>query len=53
MVYLKGIKIIPRPQEFYCAGTTPPGFEIPGSATGKLFKIPYTVQQTYIGGLRC
>ena len=23
----------PRPQEFYRAGTAPPGFEIPGSAT--------------------
>ena len=29
-----GIKTKPRPQEFYRAGTAPPGFEIPGSATG-------------------
>ena len=29
----RGTKSNPRPQEFYRAGTAPPGFEIPGSAT--------------------
>ena len=29
----RGIKTIPKPQEFYNAGTSSPGFEIPGSAT--------------------
>ena len=27
------IKTNPRPEEFYCGGTAPPGFEIFGSAT--------------------
>ena len=29
----RDIKTNARPQEFYRAGTAPPGFEIPGSAT--------------------
>ena len=30
---IRGIKTIPRPQEFYWAATAPSGFEIPGFAT--------------------
>ena len=30
---MKVLQNILRPQEFYRAGTTPPGFKIPGSAT--------------------
>ena len=31
---VKGHKTVPRPQEFYRAGTAPPGSEIPESVTG-------------------
>ena len=34
-VCVKGIKTNLRPQEVYRAGTAPPGFEIPGSASAK------------------
>ena len=33
-MYEGDIKTNPGPQEFYRAGTAPPGFKIPGSATG-------------------
>ena len=32
---LRGIKTLPRPQEFYRTWTGPPGFEISGSATAQ------------------
>ena len=31
----RNIKTNSRPKEFYRAGTAPPGFEIPGSATDR------------------
>ena len=39
MGYVWRAKSNPRPQEFYRAGTAPPGFEIPGSATVTLAKL--------------
>ena len=39
-VCVKGAsKQSPKPQEFYRAGTAPPGFKIPGSATDCTHKI--------------
>ena len=35
-ICVKGHQNILRPQEFYCARTAPPGFEIPGSATDSI-----------------
>ena len=36
-----GIKTNLRHQEIYRAGTTPPGFEIPGSAGGHVYDLCY------------
>ena len=41
---IRGIKTILRPKEFYRAGTAPPGFEIPGSATGHHFDCTITIK---------
>ena len=44
------IKTNPRPQEFYRAGTAPPGFEVPGSATVLLLKVYYKYCSMIING---
>ena len=36
-----GIKTNLRPQEIYRVGTAPPGFEIPGSASGHVYYLCY------------
>ena len=37
-ICVKGLHNILRPQEFYRAGTAPPGFENPGSATANVLQ---------------
>nr|XP_022327237.1 uncharacterized protein LOC111126694 isoform X2 [Crassostrea virginica] len=42
-----GIKTNLRPQQFYHAGTAPPSFEIPGSATDMYYRISSTLAECF------
>ena len=45
---MKGHQIIPRPQEFFRAGTALPGSEIPGSATDVLYYTAFNLHSLTI-----